>query len=137
MTPTFTTIANFMFSSEAKIVQGRLEADGIQTFLRDAVTIDTDPLVSNAIGGVKLEVLTTDLEKAQEILASISEHSLTDEGAPIECPKCGSNQIQFFSHVTNFKTLAAFIFGFFFAEFPFYIKYDYTCEVCKTKFSDV
>jgi len=136
MEPTFTKVANFMFSSEAKIVQGRLEADGIQTFLRDAVTIDTDPLVSNAIGGVKLQVLTTDLTKAREILASISEYSVTNQGEPIECPKCGSNQIHFFSHVKDFKSMAAFIFGFFFGVFPFYTKYDYTCEVCKTKFSD-
>lgn len=136
MDATFTTVATFMFSSEAKIIQGRLESEGIETFLRDAVTIDTDPLVSNAIGGVKLDVLSSDLVRAKEVLTSISAYSLSDQGEKIACPQCGSHQIHFFSHVTNFKTLTAFIFGFFFAVFPFYIKYDYTCEVCKTKFTN-
>ena len=35
-----------------------------QSFLRDNLTIDTDPLVSQAIGGVKSKVLAKDEEKA-------------------------------------------------------------------------
>ncbi|WP_299520789.1 DUF2007 domain-containing protein [Winogradskyella sp.] len=49
MQDTFVTIARYQYSSEAQIVKGRLEADGIEVFLRDNITIDTDPLVSNAI----------------------------------------------------------------------------------------
>ena len=60
MSETFVTIARYQYSSEAQIVKGRLEADGIDVFLRDNITIDTDPLVSNAIGGVKLKVLSKD-----------------------------------------------------------------------------
>ena len=55
MSETFKTIAKFQYSAEALIVKGRLEAEGIQVFLTDNHTIDTDPLVSNAIGGVKLK----------------------------------------------------------------------------------
>ena len=46
MSETFKTIARFQYSSEAQIIKGRLEADGIQVFLSDNLTIDTDPLVS-------------------------------------------------------------------------------------------
>lgn len=41
---TFTTVAVFQYSSEAQIVKGRLESDGIEVFLADNLTIDTDPL---------------------------------------------------------------------------------------------
>ena len=134
MESTFTTVATFTYSSEAKIIQGRLEAEGIQAFLRDDLTIDTDPLVSNAIGGVKLEVFTEDATKSKEILETISQYSISDDGEDIVCPNCGNNKINFFSHVTDIKSLLAFLFGFVFGGLPFYIKYDYTCEVCKTKF---
>lgn len=134
MESTFTTVATFTYSSEAKIIQGRLEAEGIQAFLRDDLTIDTDPLVSNAIGGVKLEVFTEDATKGREILETISQYSVSDDGEDIVCPNCGSNKINFFSHVTDIKSLLAFLFGFVFGGLPFYTKYDYTCEVCKTKF---
>ena len=72
MSDKFKTIARFQYSSEAQIVKGRLEAEGIQVFLSDNLTIDADPLVSNAIGGVKLKVLSRDALKAQYILQKIS-----------------------------------------------------------------
>ena len=69
---TFQKIATFQYSSEALILKGKLESEGIEVFMRDNVTIDTDPLVSNAIGGVKLFVRSEDLGKAQGILSEIS-----------------------------------------------------------------
>ena len=79
MSDTFKTIARFEYSSEAQIIKGRLEADGIQVFLSDNLTIDTDPLVSNAIGGVKLKVPTEDAKKAEEILRSIQKKHNPEE----------------------------------------------------------
>ena len=135
MKNTFTTIATFVYSSEAKIILGRLEAEGIDAFLQDDLTIDTDPLVSNAIGGVKLRVRSEDVIKSKHIIASINPYSVDDQGKDIHCPKCHSTEIHYFTHITNIKTLLAFLFGFFFGSLPFYTKYQYTCERCKTKFS--
>ncbi|MDX1318435.1 MAG: DUF2007 domain-containing protein, partial [Xanthomarina gelatinilytica] len=70
MTETFKTIARFQYSSEAQIIKGRLEAEGIDVFLSDHLTIDTDPLISNAIGGVKLKVYSYQSEEAINILES-------------------------------------------------------------------
>jgi len=56
MESTWVVIANYQYSSEAQIFKGRLEAEGIQVHLQDEYTIDTDPLMSHAIGGVKLKV---------------------------------------------------------------------------------
>ena len=67
MQDTFVTIARFPYSTEAQIVKGRLEADGIEVFLRDNINIDTDPLVSQAIGGVKLKVLARTLGGTKQI----------------------------------------------------------------------
>lgn len=134
MSDTFKTIARFQYSTEAQIIKGRLEADGIQVFLSDNLTIDTDPLVSNAIGGVKLKVLSTDALKAQHILDSIKKYSTDDDGNSIECPKCKSEKIELFSTIKDAKSLFWFVFGVLFSSLPFYTKHKYRCESCKTEF---
>ncbi|MEL6812350.1 MAG: DUF2007 domain-containing protein [Bacteroidota bacterium] len=134
MSETFITVAKFTYSSEATIVKGRLESEGIPVFMTDHVTIDTDPLVSNAIGGVKLKVYATDEEKAREVLSSIHEFSLDDQGKEMHCPYCDSTEIDYFTHIHSFRSLMAFLFGFLFGVLPFYNKYDYRCRNCKEKF---
>jgi hypothetical protein len=134
MSNTFITIATFQYSSEAQIIKGRLEADGIEVFMADNYTIDTDPLVSNAIGGVKLKVYAEDEAKAREILKQISEYSIDDQGTPLECPNCQSTKIHYMTNVTDVKSLFSFIVGFLFGVLPFYTKYDHRCEACKHKF---
>lgn len=136
MTETFVTIATYTYSSEALIIKAKLESEGIPVFMTDSLTIDIDPLVSNALGGVRLKVKTKDEAKAKEVLGSVLKYSVSDEGEEIHCPECNSTKIHFFSHVTNFKSLIALITGFLFGALPFYTQYDYSCESCKTKFSN-
>lgn len=135
MNETFSTIAKFQYSSEAQIIKGRLESEGIDVFLQDHLTIDTDPLISNAIGGVKLKVLTKDKEKALNIIDEISRYALDDKGDAILCPNCNSNKVALYSTITDFKSLIAFLFGFLFGALPFHTRYKYRCEDCNTEFN--
>ena len=134
MSQTFKTVAKFQYSAEAQIIKGRLESEGIQVFLSDNITIDTDPLVSNAIGGVKLKVLSTDAMEAQHILESISKYAIDDEGNAMQCPNCTSTEVQLFSTITSLKSFVAFIFGFISGTLPFYSKDKYRCSNCDTEF---
>ena len=134
MQDTFVTIARFPYSTEAQIVKGRLEADGIDVFLRDNITIDTDPLVSQAIGGVKLKVLAKDEKAARAILKSIKAYSVDDEGNSIVCLNCKNEHIELYSTITNFKSLISFLIGFISGTLPFSTRYQYKCEDCKTEF---
>lgn len=79
MNEIFSNVAVFQHSAEAQVIKGRLEAEGIKSFLVDNHTIDTDPLVSNAIGGVKLRVRKEDEARAMQILESINNYSVDDE----------------------------------------------------------
>lgn len=135
MSPTFKTIARFQYTTEAQIIKGRLEAEGIEVFLQDHLTIDTDPLVSNAIGGVKLKVLAKDALKAQHILSTIKQYSLDDDGNMIKCPNCDSEKVELFSTISDFKSFFAFLIGFLFGTLPFHTRYKYTCENCNTEFN--
>ncbi|WP_299272740.1 DUF2007 domain-containing protein [uncultured Psychroserpens sp.] len=134
MSQKFKTIARFQHTTEAQIIKGRLEAEGIKVFLQDHLTIDTDPLVSNAIGGVKLKVLSEDAMKAQHILSTIKRYSLDDEGNTIHCPNCNSEKIELFSTITDFKSFFSFLVGFLFGTLPFHTRYKYKCETCSTEF---
>ncbi|MBA6152120.1 DUF2007 domain-containing protein [Gelidibacter maritimus] len=131
---TFTTVAVFQYSTEAQIIKGRLESDGIRVFLSDNLTIDTDPLVSKAIGGIKLKVLSYQAAEAQNILNAIQKYSLDDAGNSIRCPNCKSSYIELFSTIKDLKSLFWFLFGVLFSSLPFYTKHKYRCEMCDTEF---
>ncbi|MEP1488950.1 MAG: DUF2007 domain-containing protein [Algibacter sp.] len=138
MSDTFKTIARFQYSSEAQIIKGRLEADGIQVFLSDNLTIDTDPLIINAIGGVKLKVLSHQAIEAEGVLKSIKKYSINDVGDAINCPNCDSEKIELFSTIKDAKSFFALIFAFittlFVSTLPLYSKHKYRCEDCNTEF---
>ncbi|AXT18775.1 DUF2007 domain-containing protein [Flavobacteriaceae bacterium AU392] len=135
MSDIFKTIAKFQYSSEAQIIKGRLESEGIEVFLSDNLTIDTDPLVSNAIGGVKLKVLSDQVDEAEIILRSIQRYSINDQGNIIKCPNCESEKIELFSTITDFKSFFSFCIGVLTGTLPFHTKHKYICEQCKTEFN--
>ena len=134
MSGKFKTIARFQYSTEAQIVKGRLEAEGIQVFLSDNLTIDADPLVSNAIGGVKLKVLSRDALKAQYILQKISQFAIDDEGNRINCPECNGINVQLFSTIKGLRSFLSFVFGVIFGKLPIHANHKYRCHDCNSEF---
>lgn len=134
MKETFKTIAVFQYSSEAQIIKGMLEAENIPVYMADQFTIDTDPLISNAIGGVKLKVYTEDFDKAKQLIKSVGDYAISDQGEALNCPQCSSTKIDLFSTIKDFKSLFAFIIGVIFGALPLYTRHKYRCENCKTEF---
>lgn len=121
MEDSITTIAVFQYSSEALIIKGKLESENIRVYLADEYTVDTDPLVSNAIGGVKLQVSSTQIETAKAIIKNIDASLLKEE---IECSKCGSSN---FNLKLTFKNLVLKL-------IPINGEFEYRCSDCKTNF---
>ncbi len=66
----FITIRTFTHPTELAILRGRLELEGIEYFIQDELSVQIRPGYSNAIGGVKLQVKESDIEKTLEILKS-------------------------------------------------------------------
>lgn len=130
------TVARFQYTSEAIIIQGRLEAEGIKTFLADSQTINTDPLISNAIGGVKLQVWEEDIERAKAILDEISRYSVDDEGNLIQCSRCESNKVEMVTSISDKKSFFAFVVGLFSLSLPLYVKQKYKCSECGFEFTN-
>ncbi|HEY6504300.1 MAG TPA: DUF2007 domain-containing protein [Chitinophagaceae bacterium] len=57
----------------AHIAMGRLKEEFINCYLQDEYTVTIDPLLTNAIGGIKLMVAEAQAERALEILNSVQE----------------------------------------------------------------
>lgn len=79
------TLASFSTPAEAHVALTRLESAGIEAVIRDEFTVTFWWLWSNAIGGVKLDVVEDDFAVAREILALRPE-----EPGMLSCPFCGS-----------------------------------------------
>ncbi len=116
----FSTIAAFDYPADVQIIKGRLESEGIPVFLKDENTLNSDPIISNAIGGVKLQVYTKDKERALKIYNEIRAYAIDNQGSPIVCPNCKAKK----SEVYYGRK------GLFYKLFPFFEKRKYKCLNC-------
>lgn len=100
------TIKTFSYDHETLIYEPKFQSEGIPYFLKDQKTVAIDPLVSNAIGGIKLQVAAEDEERGRALVLEIeANNSYTELGAVItvngqqfektldECPNCNSEQV--------------------------------------------
>jgi len=116
----FFTIGSFEYPADVQIIKGRLESEGIPVFLRDENTLNSDPLISNAIGGVKLQVYTKHKDMALAIYNEIRAYAVDANGNPITCPNCKAQKSE---RYYNPK-------GIFLRLFPFFEKRNYQCLNC-------
>lgn len=65
-------LATFSKPEEAEMLRAFLEGSGIDAVVRDAHTVTADWTLSNAIGGVKVEVADEDAERAAVLLSEFS-----------------------------------------------------------------
>lgn len=126
MNNNYLILAVYEYSTEAYVTKSKLDSEGIVTMLMDEKTIDSDPLISNAIGGVKLLVHKNDFDRALRIYNEIRTYLKDKNGNDIFCPNCNSNKI-----------LAAPIQrkNVFYMLFPFFEKARNLCNNCKTIFN--
>lgn len=78
---------------EAHIALGRLEQENINCWLKDENTVTIDPILTNAIGGIKLMVAEAQVQRAMELLADTKR----SYHAQNPCPGCGSLNIEYVS----------------------------------------
>jgi len=125
MSNNYTVLAVFEYSTEAQLMVSKLDSENIKTMLKDEKTIDSDPLISQAIGGVKLLVHNNDLEKAVAIYNEIRVYQKDKNGDNLHCPSCNSTHILIAPPERK---------NIFYMLFPFFEKTKYICNDCKTVF---
>jgi hypothetical protein len=73
------TVARCNLLAEAHAMRMHLEAAGIPVFLADELTVAMDWLLSNAIGGVKVQVPEQYAERAAQLLDQFPRPGTSDE----------------------------------------------------------
>ena len=87
----FTQVRSYDNYIPANMILSRLEQEGIKAYLQDEHTVTIDPIISNAIGGIKLMVYSEQLDRALHLIAAFEE-AYNKAGA---CPQCGSTNVRF------------------------------------------
>jgi hypothetical protein len=91
------TIRRYRDLSEAIVARAVIESAGIFCFLKDENLVRLDWQVSNFIGGIRLQVASSDVEAAEAILSQPvpSEFSIPDQPgfSQPRCPRCTSTDI--------------------------------------------
>ena len=132
------TIKTFDNSIDAHILMAKFESEGIQSYLFDENIVTIYPLYNFTVGGIKLKINETDLEKAKIILGELEVVPYTnDENEVIVCPSCNSSEL--YSGFFSSKGLIGFFFtmvSLLLIIFPFYKKKVYRCKKCGKEFNN-
>lgn len=113
---------SLMFPTQAHLVQGYLESEGIETILKDEMTAQVNNFYSNAIGGVKILVRDEDLERSLQLLEQggyiTSEKTVKIETVKYDkttnkslCPFCHSENIGKSKSPDSIMLIASMILG--------------------------
>lgn len=121
MNQEFYTLGSFEFVAEVQIIKGKLESEGIPVFLLNENTLNSDPLLSNAIGGIKLQVYSKHKDKALAIYDAVRTYATDVNNNPIKCPNCKAAQSElYYERKSLFHKL-----------FPFFEQPKYRCKKCE------
>ncbi len=111
----------------AHIAMGRLQEEGIDCWLKDENTVTIDPILTNAVGGIKLMVEEDKAKKAWELLHQLQK----DYKANFVCSKCGSSNIELVSTPRKPLNWLSAIFTFFFSNYALTVDKVYHCFDCR------
>jgi len=75
-------VAAFTNVHEAEMLRAYLDGSGIQAYVRDSLTVTANWTLSNAIGGVKVDVADEDAEQALALIRDFQTPAPADPSAP-------------------------------------------------------
>lgn len=117
----------------ANLVLQRLEEEGIRAYLQDEYTVTIDPILTNAVGGIKLMVHQDQAARALELLMQWEK----EYQQAVTCPKCGSSNVHLVTQTSNpanwFSAIATWLFG----NYAVAVKKVYRCFECGNEFEDL
>ncbi|HUH26153.1 MAG TPA: DUF2007 domain-containing protein [Flavobacterium sp.] len=126
------TLKTFNNLIEAYLLKTKLEDEGVFCFLQDEYQISLNPLHSQALGGIKLQVTQDEWDKASVILNDLQKQKFTDEhGNTLECPKCSSTEFyENYRTIKDTKSILSLLFSFLLFIYPIYSKNVHKCKEC-------
>ena len=132
---------SFIYPINANIARGLLESYEIECFLTDENMVTINPMYSQAIGGVKLNVFEKDIDRITALLKSENNDSeyIPEEKEEVGmiCPNCNSHNVGYGGSVKKkFSVWSVLIFSLL-SIYPFYQRKAYHCFDCDHAFKKV
>ena len=115
---------------EANIICSRLEQEEIVCWLKDENTVTIDPILTNAVGGIKLMVAESQAERAFELLKQFR----SEQKSALKCPRCGSSNIEFVTTPRKASNWVGVIIGLLFTNYALSADKVYHCFSCGFEF---
>lgn len=130
-------VKTYSKSFDAQFDKGRLEDEGISSYLFDENTVTMYFLYDNALGGIKLMVKENDFVKAKDVLFTQfvdNENETTNEQC---CPFCNSKNIEKdLKGLRSVKSIIAYLFTcVFFNVYPIITDKVCICKDCNRSFA--
>lgn len=122
---TIVTLRSFDNYFLANITLTKLQDAGVECYLKDEHTVTLDPILSNAIGGIKLVVKEADLAEAKKLLQQFDEAYLKS----VKCPQCGDTAITLVTKPGASNYITA-IFTWLFSSYAVAAESIYQCGKC-------
>jgi DNA-directed RNA polymerase subunit RPC12/RpoP len=126
----FSVVQSFNSYIDAHILLSRLESEGIECWLQDENTVTINPILTNAVGGIKLLVNQKDFSKAMTVFSELE----NIRKATAECPVCGSHNVELVSTPRKASNWISAISTFFLGDFALTVNKVYHCFDCKNEF---
>jgi hypothetical protein len=129
----FISIRTYDNYISANLALSLLKEGSVNCHIKDEYTVTIDPLLSPALGGMKLMVEESDQEKALDILAHAEELYL----ATIDCPVCHHNTLRLVTQVTQFDTWGGKLRSMLVNGQEQEVKKFYHCDTCNQDFTEL
>lgn len=129
----FKTLISFDSYIEAHLLKNRLIAEGIEAFLKDEFTVTIDPILSNAVGGIKIIVTEDQFEAA----AMLVQKWKAEENAAGLCPTCHTGYLQMVSSGKEPANVISGLLGTLFGSYALAVKKHYKCFSCNAEFDEL
>lgn len=115
---------------DAHIAKGVLEENGIDCWLKDENTVTIDPILTNAVGGIKLMVAQPAAVRAWQILDELRREQKEKQC----CPACGSHNVELVSSPRKASNWASAVIGFFITSYAMPVEKMLHCFDCGKEF---
>jgi Putative prokaryotic signal transducing protein len=126
----FVQIFSYNEYVSAHIAKGRLEEEGITCWLKDENTVTIDPILTNAVGGIKLIVAEDQAEKATNILRTL----MNEHKKLTPCPRCNSLNIELVSSPRKAANWFSALIGLLATNFALPVAMLYHCFDCGNEY---
>jgi len=128
----FVILQSFNNYLDAHLLMAKLESEDIQCLLQDENTVTLYPILTNAVGGIKLFVNKNDLSRARQIFWEVE----NNRKKTIECPKCKGHNIELVSTPRKAANWFSAILTFFLGDYALAVDKVNHCFDCGNEFAN-